>query len=88
MTVSHAKVLHWITYNRTTISLEMPVPSQGHYSFFRNACTKSGSLQFSVYRLLTDFVILLLHLLDFYQVNITKGVEHKIKILQIILDSQ
>jgi hypothetical protein len=22
-----------------TISLEMPVPSQGHYSFFRNACT-------------------------------------------------
>ena len=53
----------------------MPVPSQGRYSFFRNACTKSGSLQFSVYRLLTDFVILLLHLLDFYQVNITKGVE-------------
>ena len=26
--------------------------------FFRNACTKSGSLRFSVFRLLTDFVCL------------------------------
>jgi hypothetical protein len=27
-------------------------------NFFRNACTKSGSLRFSVFRLLTDFVCL------------------------------
>ena len=28
------------------------------HHFFRNACTKSGSLRFSVFRLLTDFVCL------------------------------
>ena len=28
------------------------------HHFFRNACTKSGSLRFSVFRLLTDFVSL------------------------------
>jgi hypothetical protein len=32
-----------------TVSLEMPVPSQGHYGFFRNACTKSGSLRQSAF---------------------------------------
>ena len=33
--------------------------SQGCYvCFFRNACTESGSLRFSVFRLLTDFVCL------------------------------
>ena len=29
-----------------------------HHHFFRNACTVSGSLRFSVFRLLTDFVCL------------------------------
>jgi hypothetical protein len=28
------------------------------HHFFRNSCTKSGSLRFSVFRLLTDFVCL------------------------------
>ena len=32
--------------------------SDSTHHFFRNACTKSGSLQFSVFRLLTDFVCL------------------------------
>ena len=36
-----------MTQIHPTISLEMPVPSQGHYDFFRNACTKSGALRFS-----------------------------------------
>ena len=30
--------------------------SDSTHHFFRNACTKSGSLRFSVFRLLTDFV--------------------------------
>ena len=32
--------------------------SDSTHHFFRNACTKSGSLRFSVFRLLTDFVCL------------------------------
>ena len=32
--------------------------SDSIHHFFRNACTKSGSLRFSVFRLLTDFVCL------------------------------
>jgi hypothetical protein len=37
----------WKSFHiQPTISLEMSVPSQGHYGFFRNACTKSGSLRF------------------------------------------
>jgi hypothetical protein len=34
--------------------------SHSAHHFFRNACTKSGSTRFSVFRLLTDFVCLLL----------------------------
>jgi hypothetical protein len=32
--------------------------SDSTHHFFRNACTKSGSLRFPVFRLLTDFVCL------------------------------
>ena len=32
--------------------------SDSTHHFFRNACTKSGSLRFSVFQLLTDFVCL------------------------------
>ena len=42
-------VINAVISNSTTISLEMPVPSQGHYGFFRNACTKSGSLRFTLF---------------------------------------
>ena len=40
------------------------ISDQTHH-FFRNACTKSGSLRFSVFRLLTDLSVYIIMSFDF-----------------------
>jgi hypothetical protein len=47
-----------VTLNRNERARFGELKSDSTHHFFRNACTKSGSLQFSVFRLLTDFVCL------------------------------
>ena len=46
------------TFERNESGRFGALKSDSTHHFFRNACTKSGSLRFSVFRLLTDFVCL------------------------------
>ena len=46
------------TFERNESGRFGTLKSDSTHHFFRNACTKSGSLRFSVFRLLTDFVYL------------------------------
>ena len=47
-----------VTLNRNAREKFVALKSDSTHHFFRNACTKSGSLRFSVFQLLTDFVCL------------------------------